>query len=64
MPRRMSEKEYPQGKESLAADINSVRQAVEAPMPRRMPEEEHLQGTFDTMMAPPAADIEERNHTR
>ena len=47
-----------------AADINSVRQVAEAPMPRRMSEEEYLQGKLDTMMAPPAADIEERNHTR
>ena len=47
-----------------AADINSVRQAADAPMPRKMSEEEYLQGKFDTMMAPPAADIEERNHTR
>ena len=47
-----------------AADINSVRQVAEAPMPRRMSEKEYPQGKFDTMMEPLAADIEERNHTR
>ena len=34
-----------------AADINSARQAADAPMPRKMSEEEYLQGKFDTMMA-------------
>jgi len=42
-----------------AADINSVRQAAEAPMPIKMGDEK-----LREMMAPPAADIEERNHTR
>ena len=47
-----------------AADINSLRQVAEAPMPRKLSEKEYPQGKLDTMIEPQAAEIEKRNHTR